>query len=538
MKRLLVGLLMIVLNIVPVTAQDSSPIGTGTDGLPWWNDRVFYEIFVRSFEDSDGDGTGDLQGIINRLDYLNDGDPATSTDLGITGIWLMPIMTSPSYHGYDVTDYMTVEPDYGTNEDFKALIEAAHERGIAVIVDMVVNHTSREHPWFVDAQTPGSTHDSWYRWSLTRPGQIGPWGQQVWYGLGNRYYYAVFWDGMPDLNLRNPAVTQAVHQITDFWLNDMAADGFRLDGARYYLEDENTLASAQGTLTWLGRWNEYITSIKPDAFTVGEVWTNSFEVAQYVPGTVDLAFEFDVATGMMRAADTGSNSPLLPVQERALRLYPPGQYAPFLTNHDQNRVMSELNGDVNKAKVAASLLLTNWGVPFLYYGEEIGMIGVKPDECLRTGMQWDSDTEELTFMAGKRCTTNAPASNVADQIDDPDSLLSHYRDLIHLRNAHPALRAGTLQLVESSDPAIYSFIRFTQTESVLVVINLSGEAITEYSLTLEQGPFSGIPPVELLMGEGEVAVPTFSAIGGFDAYTPLAELKPFSTIIIKLNQPG
>ncbi|MEZ4666989.1 MAG: alpha-amylase family glycosyl hydrolase [Anaerolineae bacterium] len=160
-------------------AQDTTIPTKGSLPTKWWNNRVFYEIFVRSFEDSDGDGVGDLRGVINKLDYLNDGDPETVDDLGITGIWLMPIMESPSYHGYDVTDYMTVEEDYGTNEDFKALVAEAHKRGIAVIVDMVLNHTSSQHPWFVDAQIPNSVHDTWYIWNDTDPKQIGPWGQRV-----------------------------------------------------------------------------------------------------------------------------------------------------------------------------------------------------------------------------------------------------------------------------------------------------------------------------------------------------------------------
>src|SRR5205085_9910147 len=145
----------------------------------------------------------------------------------VTGIWLMPIMESPSYHGYDVTDYMKVEADYGTNDDFKQLIAEAHKRGIAVIVDMVINHTSSDHPWFKDSQKPGSGHDDWYIWSDKKPNQIGPFNEQVWYPAGGRFYYAVFSQGMPDLNLANPIVTDATHDIAKYWLNDMGADGFR-----------------------------------------------------------------------------------------------------------------------------------------------------------------------------------------------------------------------------------------------------------------------------------------------------------------------
>ena len=141
--------------------------------VPWWADRVFYEVFVRSFADSDGDGIGDLRGLTQRLDYLNDGDPATTDDLGVTALWLMPVAESPSYHGYDVVDYRAVESDYGTADDFKALVEAADERGIAIVVDFVINHSSRDHPWFQEARTRGSEHEDWYVWADERPARRG-----------------------------------------------------------------------------------------------------------------------------------------------------------------------------------------------------------------------------------------------------------------------------------------------------------------------------------------------------------------------------
>lgn len=535
-KVWVLALVLCFLVITPLAAQDTP--ATDAAATPWWNDRVFYEVFVRSFQDSDGDGIGDLQGLISKLDYLNDGDPATNTDLGITGIWLMPIFESPSYHGYDVTDYMQVNADYGTNDDFRQLMSEAHERGIAVIIDMVINHTSRQHPWFRAAETPGSQYDQWYRWSGSKPGQIGPWGQQVWYKDGNRYFYAVFWDGMPDLNLRNPAVTQEVNEIALFWLQDMGADGFRLDGARYYVEDENKLASSPGNLTWLTRYHHYVESVSPDALLLGEVWTSDFEVSVYLPESLDLVFGFDLATGMVSAAKSGTGSNMAHLQEQALRLYPPNQYAAFLTNHDQDRLMNQLGQNQDKARVAAALLLTNPGVPFIYYGEEVGMTGTKPDECIRTPMQWDSSQPTAAFISGKNCRTNQDTFNVAAQTDDPSSLLSHYRSLIQLRDEHPALRTGEFRLVESGSPNVYSFVCYNPEESLLIVINLSNASVSDYALTLAEGPFSGLAPAHLLYGQGRPVPPTFNASGGFDAYTPLPALIPFSTTIIQLNSPG
>lgn len=517
------------------SAQDPNPARTGTNGLPWWNDRVFYEVFVRSFEDSDGDGNGDLQGLISKLDYLNDGDPATTSDLGVTGLWLMPIMQSPSYHGYDVTDYMQVESDYGTNEDFQQLVAEAHKRGIAVIVDLVINHTSREHPWFQESRNPASEYSDWYRWSPDKPRGTGPWGQQVWHEDSGRYYYGVFWEGMPDLNLTNPEVTQAIYGIADFWLKDMGVDGFRMDAVRYFVEDESKLASADGSFAWLGDWNAHLNSFNLDALTVGEIWASSFEVTNYVPDSVDIAFEFDLATAMLQSAKSGRNSALLTMMERTQELYPQGQFAPFLTNHDQNRVMNELRENVDKAKVTASVLLTGPGLPFVYYGEEIGMIGAKPDECIRTPMQWDAAEREAPFAVGKRCKVNATEVNVASQTDDPYSLFSHYRNLIHLRNDHPALRAGAFAQAESSSRAVYSFVRYTADETLLVVINLSDDTVSDYTLTLAQGPFTGASEIEVLLGDGALSAPNYNDDGGFDAYTPLPELAPFSTIVVKLG---
>ena len=183
----------------PTTAEDA--------GLKWWNDRVFYEVFVRSFKDSDEDGIGDFRGLTASLDYLNDGDPSSTDDLGITGIWLMPIFPSPSYHGYDVVDYRSINPDYGTMEDFDAFLDAAHQRGIAVIIDLVINHTGVDHPWFQASRAGDPEYADWYLWSDTDPATTGPWGQQVWHQADGRHYFGLFWRGMPDLNLDLPAVT-------------------------------------------------------------------------------------------------------------------------------------------------------------------------------------------------------------------------------------------------------------------------------------------------------------------------------------------
>lgn len=536
MQRIYFGMLLIIVTIIFRVSVSAAPVHQEeTSAFPWWNERVFYEVFVRAFEDSDVDGNGDLQGLISKLDYLNDGDPTTKTDLGVTGLWLMPVMQSPSYHGYDVTDYEQIEADYGSNEDFKQLVAEAHERGMAVIVDMVINHTSTQHPWFMDAETAGSAHDSWYRWSATNPGYAGPWGQPVWHRGGNRYYYGVFWVGMPDLNLRNPAVTQSMYDVADFWLNEMDVDGFREDAIKHLVEDGQKQENTTGTITWLTKWQAHLKSLKPDVFTVGEVQSSSAVTSLYVPEGVDTTFEFELASAIANSVNRGTKDSVTAAQSQLLERFDLGQYSAFLSNHDFNRIMNVFNKNVDKSKVAASILLTQPGVPFLYYGEEIGMAGLKPDECLRVPFQWDDTVRTAPFMAGKNCDTNEADANLIDQVNDPESLFNHYRIMIHLRNDHPALQTGSFEMVQTTSNALYSFIRQTSEETLLVLISLSDEAITDYQLNLENGSVGKIITASLLLTEGEVTVPTVNADGGFDEYRPIAELAPYSTTVIQLQ---
>ncbi len=218
-----------------LAASAAPSAATQAPAPAWTRGAVCYEVFVRSFYDSDGDGIGDLNGLIQKLDYINDGNPVSRTDLGASCIWLMPIAESPSYHGYDVTDYYRVAHAYGTNADFKRLVAAAHRRGIKVLVDMVLNHSGSGHPYFQAAlRDTTSPYRSWYRFSPTPLGK-GPWGADAWHRspVRDEYYYGVFWSGMPDLNYETPAVREEAKQIATFWLREMGVDGFRLDAVPY-----------------------------------------------------------------------------------------------------------------------------------------------------------------------------------------------------------------------------------------------------------------------------------------------------------------
>jgi alpha-amylase len=520
------------------TIQDETLI---PPGYPWWNETVGYEIFVRSFYDSDGDGIGDFNGITEKLDYLNDGDPNTTTDLGISTVWLMPIFPSPSYHGYDVTDYYSVNPQYGTMEDFTRFIQEAHKRDIKVIIDLVINHTSDQHPWFKEAKKDAaSPFRDWYIWSDTDPGYNGPWNQDVWHPSPTGYYYGIFEAFMPDLNYNNPEVTAEMEKVTKYWLDEAGVDGFRLDAAKHLIENKRMQENTNATHDWFKDYRNFYKNINPNAITIGELFGNNLaSVNSYTKGDqFDLAFNFELASAMVQSAQSGSALPVLGALKATNKILEPNQYAPFLTNHDQNRVMSTLEGNPNKAKVAASLLLTSPGMPFIYYGEEIGMEGIKPDENIRRPMQWNS-AENGGFTTGN--PWEAPDSkfkfiNVEMQTNDPESLLSHYRNLIHLRNVYPALQTGDFQVVNTKNSNVFASLRTNDNESLIIVINMSSEPINNYELSIiESNLRFGEKQIIPLMGVINQTVLAINQSGGFSGFKPLDKLPPYSSLILHLS---
>lgn len=545
-KRISLSLLLILIISscaspapTPAPAQTASPAPI-TESATWWNDAVFYEIFVRSFYDSDGNGIGDFNGITAKLDYLNDGDPNTNTDLGITGIWLMPIFPSPSYHGYDVTDYYNVNPQYGTMDDFKRLVEEAHKRDINIVIDLVINHTSEQHPWFKEAKKDiNSPYRDWYIWSETDPGYKGPWNQKVWHNSLTGYYYGIFEAFMPDLNYNNPEVTAEMTKVYSFWLDEVGVDGFRLDAAKHLIEEGSNQQNSAATHTWYQQMYPVYKGIDPNAMTVGELFGDGMTVAsRYVKNNeFDLIFNFQLASTIIKSVQTGRAAFVTQMIETSNKFLPEYQYAPFLTNHDQNRVIGEFQNDINKAKVAAAIMLTTPGTPFLYYGEEIGMAGNKPDENIRRPMQWD-DGENASFTTGKPWRPLDAAYtefNVAAQTDDPDSLLSLYRNLIHLRAEHPVLSAGEYLAVKSNKPSVYAALRMDENEAILVLINLGDEALSEYTLSLDGSNLADQPyTAEVLLGANQAEGPVVMR-GGFSEYRPIPELAPYSTVIIKFQ---
>ncbi len=513
-----------------------TPVPTLVPTLPesqkWWNDAVYYEIFVRSFYDSNGDGIGDLNGVTEKLDYLQ--------SLGINAIWLMPINPSPSYHGYDVTDYYDVNPAYGTKDDFKRLMDEAHKRGMHIIIDLVLNHTSTKHPWFVKSLAGDPVYKDYYVWSDTNPGYKGPWNQQVWYQASNKkYYYAVFWDQMPDLNLANPSVKTEVDKIIAFWLNDMHVDGFRLDAIRHYVEDGKAQENTPQTHAWLKEFYQYYKSLNPSAFTVGEAWTATPQIVPYVGDEVDTAFEFNLAEAILKAAAGPFGDPLGDQLNLVLKSYPKGQYGVFLTNHDQDRVMSTLKSE-ERAKLAAALMLTSPGIPFIYYGEEIGMTGTKPDEDIRRPMQWSNTSVKLDFST--HTPWEAPSKDyktysVSSEDKDPKSLLSAYRSLIKLRSENAALRMGETIVLKAGTSRLFAMLRYNKDAAFLVLANVHPFEVTSdmYGISLPSGPFSGAVKAESVYGLPGASAPVINDQGGFTNYNPFATIPSGAVAIIKLT---
>jgi len=508
----------------------------------WWNDLVFYEIFVRSFKDSDGDGIGDFQGIIEQLDYLNDGDPATTDDLGIGGLWLMPINPSPTYHGYDVTDYYAVNSDYGTMDDFKQLLAEADKRGIKVIIDLVLNHTSTEHPWFQASLDTDSEYHDWYVWSETNPQTPGPWAQNVWHrnAKNGMYYYGVFWSGMPDLNYDNPDVSAEMMNVSKFWLEEVGVDGFRVDAARYLFADGVVQQDTAETITWFQDWRTFYKAINPQAFTVGEVWTDLQVTAKYGDGKgMDSLFMFDLAGDIINSIYSPDPSRIIKSYLDTLTYFPEQQFSSFLSNHDQQRVMSLYDGNVDKAKLAAYVYLTGPGIPFVYYGEEIGMTGNKPDEQLRTPMQWLADANKAGFTTGipwEPVNTGFEDVNVSLQDEDADSLLNQYRKLIQLRNSHEALRTGTYLPFTSSCRLAYPVLRVDEDEAIIVLANLGRMTLEGCTLSIETSPLEGEYQAEVLLGDGGFDPILFDSNGAVNAYQISKNLEGWEELILLLKK--
>ncbi len=466
--------------------------------------RNYYEIFVRSFYDSDGNGIGDINGMTQKLDYLNDGKD-NKNGLGISGIWLMPIMPSPSYHKYDVTDYYDIDKAYGTLDDFKNFVEESKSRGINVIIDLVLNHSSDQHPWFVSAaksyviEPCGEEvckydelcreHNKYcgYYTFLDEKGKNFNYLHQV--KSDKPYYYLGSFGGhMPDLNLDNEDLRQELKDIGKFWL-DIGVAGFRLDAVIWFYEE-----NAQKSNEFLSWFYKEMQGVNPDVYCVGEVWSDANTVAKYYESGIDSFFNFDFALTKGRIANAvrsgqgkGLADNIVKWNEKIKAANPNAIDSPFLTNHDNGRSIGYYMNDPLKMKVAASISLFMPGTPYIYYGDEIGMSGSGIDENKRMPFVWSvNDKTGITNAPPNATAENKVEQGVAEQLADKVSLLNYYREIIKLKNKYPAIARGKVSTLDLGNAALCSYTSEYEGETVYIIHNVSADVV-EVSLPEVEG---------------------------------------------------
>ncbi len=524
------------------TLAQSRAKAVDAEGHQWWQHAVFYEIYPRSFADSNNDGVGDLNGITAKLDYLK--------DLGVDAIWISPCFPSPQVDfGYDVSDYENIDPMYGTLADFDRLANEAHKRNIHIILDFVVNHTSDQHPWFLDSKSSrSSAHRDWYIWRDGKgPGQppnnwVSIFGGPAWKfdPATNQYYYHIFYPQQPDLNWRNPAVKEAMFDVTRFWYN-RGVSGFRLDAVDTLFEDPNLTdnpivkpgKNAFGDPFEEKKYNSKLPEVHDvlrglrnvadeyNAVLIGETWTADVaELNQYYGKGNELQLPMDfLFTTVNKLSVAEFRKQIAEVNAAA------GWPTFVISNHDIPRSYDRYgDGKHNDeiAKLMAALYLTLRGTPIMYYGEEIGMkttpptrqedvqdpIGRKgwPEEKGRDGertpMQWN-DSANAGFTKGKPWLPvpgTYKTHNVAEESKDSDSVLSFYKQLLKLRHTNAAMLDGSYTAINEHDTNVLTYVRTYKNQTVVVALNMSA---APQKLSLDASSFVAAKP--LLTTDGSKA---------------------------------
>ena len=472
------------------------------------NYRTYYQVFVGSFSDGNNDGIGDLRGVINRMDYLNDGDIMTGTDLGVQGIWLSPIFSSPSYHKYDAKDYYQVDWRFGTEDALKELIDLCQARNVQLILDLVINHTSSEHPWFQafkKARAEGDTENPYYDYysGATEADKLpGVTYQKI---AGCDYWYECnFSTVMPELNFDNPAVREEVVKIAKYYL-DLGVSGFRFDAVKYvYFGD-----TARSVDFWAW-YMEQLQTIKPDIYCVGECWSGDTEVLEYYGAMNCFNFTMAQAEGIIASAAKGQSLStytgyVASYQKKVLERNADGMVMPFLSNHDMDRIAGAFILE-NNQKMAANLCLLLPGSPMIYYGEEIGMRGSRGGEMTdanrRLAMRWGDEDFIRNPEGSTYPEKNQIQTTVADQLADENSLLRYYSELIALRHAYPAIARGHYTAISMSKNLGGFYI--DHEGQLLGLIHNNGTAEASYDLSkLKNGTFTEVCD---FIGMGEAAL--------------------------------
>ena len=458
------------------------------------NYRTYYEVFVYSFYDSDGDGIGDLQGLISKLDYINDGDDTTDTDLGCNGIWLMPINPSPTYHKYDVVDYYDIDPVYGTLDDFKELLDACEERGIKVIMDLVINHSSSQNPWFLQAcdylkglgdgepDAKECPYFEYYNFSKEPQSGYSAVAGTDW------YYEAQFWSEMPDLNLASVALRSEIEDIAKYWL-DMGVGGFRLDAVKEYYSGDT-----QKNVDVLRWFTDFVKSQKEDAYLVGEAWLNINEYAKYYESGMDSLFNFAFAGAegvIAKALNSPSSEKYGTVNQSLQSTF--GQYnenyidAPFYTNHDMARSAGYYVGEnaENRTKLAGAMNIFMGGSAFIYYGEELGMKGSGKDENKRAPMYWskNADSEGMCDGPADMDDFEMKYDSLEEQEKDDNSIYQYYKKAVKIRNQNPEIARGSVQYLMDISDNNFCVLKKTWNDTEIILIFHTGSETESIDLS-------------------------------------------------------
>jgi len=513
--------------------------------VAWFHDAIFYELYIRAYKDTDGDGHGDLRGVIEKLDYVK--------SLGVDCIWLLPMYPSPlKDDGYDIADYYNIHPDYGTLEDFELLLEEAHARGLRIITDLVVNHTSDQHEWCIESRSSReSPKRDWYVWSDTDQRYAearvifldtldSNWTYDEATG---QYYWHRFYPSQPDLNYDNPEVQQAMLDVMHFWL-DKGIDGFRVDAVPYLYEREGTnCENLPETHQYLKRMRHELDDRGSDAVLLCEANQPPQEVVEYL-GDGDefhMAFNFPVMPRIFMALRSGDATKLREIIAQTPPIPPGTTWCNFLRNHDEltlemvtpeerqwmweqyapeprmrlnlgirRRLAPLLDNNMDKILLANRIMFSLPGAPIIYYGDEIGRgdnIYLPDRDGVRTPMQWDA-SPNAGFSDAPPDKLYAPVIddpiygyqtvNVAAQEEDPNSLLNRMRTLISLRKRHPAFARGDFEFLECDNPAVLAFVRSYRDQVIVVVHNVSGET---QPVDLDLSKFAGRSACDILQGE-------------------------------------
>ena len=490
------------------SAPNATPTNTDPYDIPQDYCRTYYEVFVRSFADGNGDGIGDLRGLADNLDYLNDGDDSTTTDLGVNGIWMMPINASPTYHKYDVTDYYDIYDEYGTLEDFDYLVEKCNERDIWLQMDLVLNHTSAYHPWFkaaiADAKAGKTPEESaaMQRYEIVRADSqptVGKWSKLS--GTSDYWYLCNFSPEMPDVNLLNPEVREEIKKIVDFWL-ERGIKSFRLDAVPWACATDVMFNEENGEFwSW---FNDYCNEkgaqvaaaqgwandgIGRYCYNVGEVWGSNNSIPDFfgtgmsnfnyaMGGSPSVGFA-DATVGWVGYKGSSVVNQLVDVQKSVLEKDEHAILSNFLSNHDNARSAGFFDYDALKIKKAAGLYLLAPGNPYIYYGEELGMGGSGKDENMRLAFNWGDG----------RTVGNPPNSDYEDestswksQTTDYNSILTYYRNAIKLRNRFPEIGRGVIDgYALDSNGALKAMTTFQ--DNGYTNVNAKNSDIAAYMLT-------------------------------------------------------